>query len=115
VEILDVYFEKAKLEDFTKLAAENIKEVVIAWEEGPSIEKVLRVLAKCRHLRKLTLLVEKGNFLSSKVLCDFIMGMKHLTYLRLFPNSNPDLKPLRDKVNEFVLPRRPNFDLNVCT
>ena len=93
------------------LAAENMKEVVLGWEKGPSIELVLPVVAKWRQLRKLTLFLNKRHHPSSEVFCDFIMGMKHLTHLRFSHHSSRKLKPLRDKINEFVLPRRPDFDL----
>ena len=41
---------------------------------------------------------------------------KHLKYLKLGSGSNPELTTLwnwqlRDKINEFVLPRRPDFQL----
>jgi hypothetical protein len=96
----------------SKLAAENIKN--IHWDIGPSIED-LPVLAKCRRLRKLALFLDGRDFPSSEVLCDFIMRMKHLRHLRLVHNSNLEVNSLRDKINEFVLPRRPNFDLCLCT
>ena len=113
MEILEIYFKKANLKDVTDLAAENMKEVELVWEKGHSIAQVLPVLAKWRQLRKLTLFLDERHHPSSEVFCDFIMGMKNLTYLRLYPNSNSNLKlkPLREKINEFVLPRRPNFDL----
>jgi hypothetical protein len=105
----------ANLKDITKLAAKkNLKEVKLHWEIGPSIEEVLPVLAKWRRLRKLALLLDGRDFPSSEVLCDFIMRMKHLRHLRLFHNSNLQVNSLRDKINEFVLPRRPNFDLCLC-
>ena len=48
-----------------------------------------------------------------EVLSDFIMEMKHLSNLHIAPEfdrSNYDqLKILSDKVNELILPRRPNF------
>jgi hypothetical protein len=102
---------EANLEDITEWAAENVKEVKLGWDKGPSIEQVLPVLAKWRHLRKLTFLLDERHYPSSEVLCDFIMGMKHLRYLNLLSGSNPQVKPLIDKINEFVLPRRPNFEL----
>ena len=114
MEILEIYFKKANLKDVTDLAAENMKEVELGWEKGPSIAQVLPVLAKWRQLRKLTLFLDERHHPSSEVFCDFIMGMKNLTYLSLYPDSSLKLKPLRDKINEFVLPRRPNFDLKSC-
>ena len=111
MEILEFYIRKATLKDLTEWAAENMKEVDLCWDKGPSIEQVLTVLAKWRQLRKLTLFLDERSHPSSEVFCDFIMGMKYLTHLRFSQNSSRKLKPLRDKINEFVLPRRPNFDL----
>ena len=109
--MLQFIVRKANLNDITELAAENMKEVVLGWGKGPSIEQVLPVLAKCRQLRKVTLISGERQQPSSEVVCNFMMGMKHLKYLDLFSDSNPKFKPLCDKINEFVLPRRPNFDL----
>ena len=111
MEILNIYFLKATLKDLTDLAAENVKEVDLSWEKGPSIEKVLPVVAKWRQLQKLTLFLDERNHPSSEVFCNFIMGMKHLTHLRFFPYSSPKLKPLRKKINEYVSRHRPNFVL----
>ena len=102
---------EANLKDVTELAAENMKEVVLGWDKGPSIKQVLPVLVKWRQLRKVTFPLHGRHYPSSEVLCDFIMGMKHLRYLNLLSGSNPQVKPLIDKINEFVLPRRPNFEL----
>jgi hypothetical protein len=113
VEILEFFIVEANLKDITELAAENMKEVKIGWSKKPSIEQVLPVLAKWRQLRKLTLCLDFRHFPPVEVFCDFIMRLKHLTYLRLYDSSNPKLKPLIDKINEFVLPRRPNFDLKI--
>ena len=115
IEDLEVDCHRANLKDITKLTAENIKKVKLRWTIGPSIEEVLPVLAKWRHLQKLALIIDGRDFPSSDVLCDFIMKMKHLRHLRLFHDSNPQVNSLRDKINEFVLPRRPNFDLCLCT
>ena len=52
--MLQFIVRKANLNDITELAAENMKEVVLGWGKGPSIEQVLPVLAKCRQLRKLS-------------------------------------------------------------
>jgi hypothetical protein len=109
VEILDLFTRKANLKDITEWAAENMKDVELGWDKGPSIKQVLPVLAKWRQLRKLTLSFDFRHFPPAEVFCDFIMRLKHLTYLRL--RDSPKLKPLIDKINEFVLPRRPNFDL----
>jgi hypothetical protein len=111
VDILELFNKKANLKDITELAAGNLKEVELGWDKGPSIEQVLPVLAKWRKLRKVALCFRERQPPSSEVVCDFIMNMKHLMYLYLGSNFDPKLKPLCDKINEFVLPRRPNFDL----
>jgi len=59
-------------------------------------------------------LISRGErcVLQLKVLCDFILGMKHLTYLEIILNC---VQPegLRDKIHEKVVPRRPNFEFTV--
>ena len=112
MEILEFFIRKANLRDITEWAAENMTEVDLRWDKGPSIEQVLPVLAKWRQLRKLTVIsYERHHYPSSEVFCHFIMRMKRLKYLNLGSYSNPKLKPLLDKINEFVLPRRPIFHL----
>ena len=64
--------------------AENITEIKLIWEEGPSIEEVLPILKRWRHLRQLTL--QSGPSVPQfEMLCDFIMGMKYLTYVNFIP------------------------------
>jgi hypothetical protein len=111
VEILEFFIRKAKLKDITEWVAENMTEVELGWDKGPSIEQVLPVLRKWRQLKKVTLRLHGRHYPSPEVLCDFIMGIKHLKYLNLRFGPNPELKPLLDKINEFVLPRRPDFHL----
>ena len=46
------------------------------------------------------------------------MAMKHLSYLHIVPlfygrSNDNQLKILRDKVNELILPRRPNFKFDI--
>ena len=102
---------KANLKDITEWAAENMTEVDLAWDKGPSIRQAVPVIMKWRQLRKATLRRFGQHRPSSEAWCDFIMRMKHLKYLRIATHSKPELKPLIDKIKEFVLPRRPNFHL----
>jgi len=111
VEKLQFASSKANLKNITQWAAENMTDVDVGWDKGPSFEQVLPVLVKWRQLRKATLPSHGKHYPSSEVLCNFIMRMKHLKYLDLSSDYNPELKPLLDKINEFVLPRRPNFHL----
>ena len=97
--------------------AENITEIKLIWEEGPSIEEVLPILKRWRHLRQLTL--QSGPSVPQfEVLCDFIMEMKHLTYLNFIPNvmyrNCGQLESLGEKVTQFALTNRPNFKFDTC-
>jgi hypothetical protein len=121
VEILrtDIYFlneeELAELE-----LAENITDVDLCWHGGPKIEYVLPFLKRWRHLCRLTLtftdLYEDACFPPVEVLSDFIIGMKHLSYFHIVPDiecSKARLEVLRGKVNELILPLRPNFEFDI--
>jgi hypothetical protein len=97
--------------------AENITDITLTWVMGPSIEDVLPVLKKWRHLRQLTL--QSGLSVPRfEVLCDFIVQMKHLTYLNLIPNvkysNRSQLESLREKVTQFTLTNRPHFKFDTC-
>jgi hypothetical protein len=100
---------------------ENLKEVHLRWLDDRSVKKVLPILKRCTNLRRLTLAKwMKHLFPSSKELCDFIMELKHLTFLHIIYryNSRCDhFKSVRDKVNSLVLPRRLNFEfyLSCCS
>ena len=113
MEKLKLFVDEAESKDFAELDATNLKEVYLRWAEGPSAEEILPVLKKCRYLQRLTLLELPVPAL--KILFDFIMGMKHLTYLELWlicnTSSCEQLKSLRDKINKLVLPQCPNFEL----
>jgi hypothetical protein len=110
-----VFIAVAELQDFANLEySENMTEVHLIWLRGPASEEVLPFLKKWRHLRRLTF--SKWNSqcdMPLKALCDFIMEMKHLTYLNIGPKDSNSDQLLRAKVNELVLPRRPNFKF--CT
>ena len=99
---------------------ENMTDITLSWDEGPSIEDALPVLRRWRHLCRLTFtdLVEtKIPVPPLEVLSDFIMEMEHLSHLHIAPNCDRSncgqLKVLRDQVNELILPRRPNFQFDI--
>ena len=99
------------LYDFAELDTQNLKQVDLRWDIGPSIEEVLSVLKTWRNLQRLTF---DGSYIHSfEVLCDFIMAMEHLKYFFLAficDGSDCDqLKPLREKITQFVSSHRPNF------
>jgi hypothetical protein len=104
----------ANVQDYAELESSvNMTEVSIFWEEGHSIEDILPVLKRWRQLRRLTLRSWNESSLPQvQVIFDFIMRMKYLTYLQL---SLDCAKPesFRDEVNQVVLLRRPNFELNI--
>jgi hypothetical protein len=119
------------LSDLTELEpAENLTDVTLCWEcgpsienweSGPSIENVLPIIKRWRHLKRLALIDNVTNnkifVLSMEVVGDFIMEMKHLTHFHIVPDYDRSnygqLKILREKVNEFILPRRPNFKFDI--
>ena len=98
--------------------AENMTDITLSWDEGPSIEDALPVLRRWRHLCRLTFtdLYEDACFPPVEVLGDFIIGMKHLSYFHIVPDiecSKARLEVLRGKVNELILPLRPNFEFDI--
>ena len=97
--------------------AEHATEVHLRWKKGPSIEEMLLTLKKWQHLRRLTLRRWYERSVPPFVLCDFIMGMEHLTYLHLVPIYNrcncDQLETLHDQVDNLVLPHRPNFKFDI--
>ena len=109
--------------------AENMTDITLRWQMGhsiDSIEKVLAIVKRWRHLKRLKLQASRTTVLWNAVfsvpplyvLHDFILGMKNLSYLHIalhFDRSNSgQLEVLRDKVNESVLPLRPNFKFEIC-
>ena len=98
--------------------AENMTDVTLIWWSGPSIEEVLSVLKRWQQLHRLTLWNNLNKSVPQlELLGDFIMEMKHLTYLHLVPNNDRSncfqLETLRDKINDLVLPGRPNFKFDI--
>jgi hypothetical protein len=115
-----MYVKHLNLEDLAELEpAENMTDVTLRWEFGPSIEDVLPIVKRWRHLDRLTLfdndVMTKISVPPLEVLGDFIMELKQLSHLHIAPlndGSNYEkLKILRDNVNELILPLRPNFNL----
>jgi hypothetical protein len=125
VENLSVFVSCLTLRDLAELEpAENTTDIYLHWFECPYIKEVFPVLKRWRHLTRLTLSISKKSlnniFPPFEVFSNFIMGMKHLQYLhinaasRFYDRSNDDqLEILRDKVNELILPRRPNFKFSI--
>jgi len=100
--------------------AENMTDITLRWrwEGGPSTEDVLAIVKRWRHLKRLKLQASRTKVPPLDVLRGFILGMKNLSYLHIalhFDRSNSgQLEVLRDKVNESVLPLRPNFKFEIC-
>ena len=97
---------------------ENLKEAHLQWVKDPE-KQTLPLLQRCTNLRRLTLAKwEETSFPSSEELCDFIMELKHLTFLHInYQIQNESycdhFKSLVDEVKAFVLPRRPSFKFYV--
>jgi hypothetical protein len=105
------------LQDLAELERhKNLKEVHLCWLND-SMEEAFKMLKGCTHLHRLTLKKwEKLHSLSPQDLRDFIMELKHLTFLHIiyFDDYNCDhFKSLVEEVKAFVLPRRPNFKFYV--
>ena len=97
--------------------SENLKEAHLRWSNGHSMKDALPLLQRCTNLRRLTLAKwEETSFPSSEELCDFIMELKHLTFLHIIYRDISNckhFKSLLDEVKAFVLPGRPNFKFYV--
>jgi hypothetical protein len=95
---------------------ENLKEAHLCWVKDPEEEAPL-ILKRCTNLRRLTLAKwKKLSSPSSEELCDFIMELKHLTFLHIIYGDIPrcdHFKSLVDQVEAIVLPYRPNFKFYV--
>jgi hypothetical protein len=95
----------------------NATEIHLRWSDYPPVKEALPILEKCTHLRRLTLKSGKRLLLPPlEELCDFIMKLKHLTFLHIIYRDIPNcdhFKSLVDKVKEFVSPRRPSFKFYV--
>ena len=96
---------------------ENLKEAHLRLLDDHSVKDALPLLQRCTNLRRLTLAkLEETSFPSSEELCDFIMELKHLTFLHIIYRDISNckhFKSLLDEVKAFVLPGRPNFKFYV--
>ncbi len=109
------------LSDLAELGpAENLTDVTLSWFKSPCIKEVFPVLKRWRKLRRLTLhnftIYRNSICPLFEVVSDFIKEMKHLSYLHIGPYCRSiydQLKILRNKVNEFILPRRPYFKFDI--
>jgi len=97
--------------------AENIREIKLIGEEGPSVEEVLPIFKRWPHLRQLALQIGP-SVPQFEVLRDFIMEMKDLTYLSCIPSledsDRSQLESLREKVTKFASTNRPDFKFDTC-
>ena len=110
VEILRMNVICLTLGDLTELElAENITDITLCWfGELPCIKEVFPVLKGWRQLHRLTLRNHNYNINHRNLTCppfevlsDFIMAMKHLSYLHIVPrfygrSNDNQLKLLRD-------------------
>ena len=113
IDVIDLF-----LGDLTELEpAETTTDLALFWETGPSIEEVLSVLKRWHQLHRLTLSNQDKSVPQLELLGDFVMGMKHLSHLHIGPDYDDanygQLEMLRGKVNEMILPRRPNFNFDI--
>jgi len=115
IRVLASYVTVQDIADFKP--AENIREIKLIGEEGPSIEEVLPIFKRWPHLRQLAL--QSGPSVPQfEVLRDFIMGMKDLSYLSCIPSledsDRSQLESLREKVTKFASTNRPDFKFDTC-
>jgi len=94
--------------------AENILDIEVHWMGDPSIGEVLTVFKTWRHLRRLSIISYQFDidveFPSLDVICDFILNMKCLNFLRIDDDvGDPKRMDLKSKVIEWVKDHRPNF------
>ena len=118
VEILRIKIRRPSLGDLTELVpAGSTTDFTLIWGIRPSIEEVLQIVKRWRQLHRLTLRSQNISVLPLEVLGDFVMGMKHLSHLHIAPDYDDanygQLEMLRGKVNEMILPRRPNFNFDI--
>ncbi len=123
MEILCMDVSYLTLEDLAELEpAETVTDITLRWRwpEVLPLKEVLLVVKGWQHLSRLTFtgFVETEISVPSfEVLdfCDFIMEMKHLSHLHIVLDYDDDgqLETLFDKVNELILPLRPNFKFDI--
>ena len=99
----------------------NLKEAHLRWLDGPSVKKALQILKRCTNLHRLTLGSTSAKWIKlflppSTKLCEFIMKLKHLTFLHIIYHDVSDCVNVQSRVDEvkaFVLLGRPNFKFYV--
>jgi hypothetical protein len=93
--------------------AENILDIELRWMGEPSITEVLAVFKTWRHLRRLSLRMfqlHMEEFPSLNVICDFILNMKYLNFLRIKDNLEDEERAiLKREVLEWLKDHRPNL------
>jgi len=95
----------------------NLGEAHLRWFYDISVKEAFSMLKRCTHLRRITL--ESGTklpFPTAGELCEFMMEMKHLTFLHIIYRDNFQCNHFKsevDQVKALVLPRRPNFEFYV--
>jgi hypothetical protein len=114
-----VHADHMNLRDLAELEYyENLKEAHLHWSYDISVKEALPILKRCVNLRRSTLKKRKPDIglPPSEEIYDFIMEMKHLTFLHIIFGYNPNcghFESLVDQVKAFVLPRCPNFKFYV--
>jgi hypothetical protein len=130
VEILVMEVRSLALRDLAELGHfTNTTDFTLKWMWSPSIEEVFPVLKRWRKLHRLALQSYNDTSVPQfERLANFIMEMKHLSYLHIVSPWRYDFvlekydhtnfgqrEILRDKVHEFILPRRPNFKFDISS
>ena len=93
----------------------NLKEAHLRWLNDFPVKEALPILKRCTTLHRLTLKkwILDTVFPPSKEFCEFIMELKQLTFMHMIYNDYFDCnhsKSFVEKVQGFILPRRPNFE-----
>jgi hypothetical protein len=119
VEILRMEVLWLTVRDLAELEpAENMTDITLRWNRGPPVKEVLLVLKRWRHLSRLSVEVFFVTpFPPFEVLTDFIMAMKHLSYLHIVHDyaclDYDQAEVLRDQIIELIIPLRPNFKFDI--
>jgi hypothetical protein len=119
VEILRVNAYGMKLRDLADLKHyTNLKQAHLLWSDGfsPKSQREDKSETEKFLTGRLTLARKTLPSMTLKEICDFIMKLKHLTYLHIkyhYDLQCDHIKSLVDEVKAFFLPRRPNFKFYV--
>jgi hypothetical protein len=84
---------------------ENLKEAHLRWLDGPLVKKTLQILKRCTNLHRLTLGSTSAKWIQlflppCEKLCDFIMELKHLTFLHIIYHDVSDCDNVQSCVDE---------------